>query len=657
MKRGCVGVLARLSVIIQTHLLAMTFPRFLLFFLLLSASAQAQSTPPLERLISVSLQNEPLNQALTIIGRAGQFSFSYNPGILNQSNSVSLRVINRPVREVLGQVFGGSVRLRSRGNHVILLRADEPEQPKDFMLDGYIIDGQTNRRVGAVSIFERTSLRSAVSNEYGYYRLKLPATLPVMRLEIRRQAYLSQSLTITARRSQPQNIYLTAVTAPVIPRAVPVLPIDTPSLPIDTDSANRLTPVAVELPIMLASADSGVASLPSALFDRSRRTIGRWALSAKQIITDINLDRDTLYRTWQVSFVPVIGTNGALGGRIINDYSVNALIGYSLGVRKAEVGGLLNLIGADVHGFQAAGFGNIVGGNTRGFQAAGFLNVNRGNVGPVQLAGFLNVVNGNTSGFQAAGFVNTVHGQTNGVQLAGFLNTNRQTVQAVQIAGFANVAGTDVLGWQVAGFTNIVRGQLTGYQLSGFLNMAQNVVGGRQFGFINVARSSEKTPFGFLSYVRQNGYRNIEISANEVTMLNATFRTGVRPFYNIFTAGLNPGSNIWSYGYGLGTATRERRGWSLSAEGTAHQLNRTGKGVENMNLLLRLSPTVIKQVNTRLGLSLGPTLNGYYSADLQTNPLLNQSILAVIVTPDGPANNRDEWSGWVGWQVGVRYGL
>ena len=97
----------------------MTVLRFLLLFSLLSVPAQAQSTPPLERLISVNLQNESLSQALITIGKAGQFSFSYNPAILNQSRTVTLRVSNRPVREVLGQLFGSSVRLRARGNHVI----------------------------------------------------------------------------------------------------------------------------------------------------------------------------------------------------------------------------------------------------------------------------------------------------------------------------------------------------------------------------------------------------------------------------------------------------------------------------------------------------------------------------------------------------------
>lgn len=650
MNRPLVGVSAGWLVIRLKSRSAML--RFCLVCLVLTfpASLFAQPTPPLERLVSLNLRNESFSQALATIGQAGNFSFSYNPALLPTNRTVTLRVVKRPVREVLGQLFGGSVRLRSRGNHIILLRADEPEQPKEFILDGYIIDGQTSERVGAVSLFERTSLRSAVSNEYGYYRLKLPATLSAVQLEVRRQAYLSQSLTIPSRRSQPQNIYLTA-----IPRPVVVDPLDT--RPLLTDTASRPSPVLTERPVIFASADSGVAAMPALFADRSRQMLGRWALSTKQLINSINLDRDTLYRTWQVSFVPGVSTNRLLGGRIINDYSLNVLAGYSLGVRKMELGGFLNLVREDVSGFQAAGFSNIVGGSTRGVQLAGFMNVVGKRVQGVQMAGFLNVVRGGVTGVQMAGFMNLTQGTANGVQVAGFLNTNRQTVQAVQIAGFANVATASVLGWQVAGFTNVVRGQLTGWQIGGFLNKARNVVSGRQIGFINVAHSSEKAPIGFFSYVRENGYRNVEVSANEVTTVNATFRTGVRQFYNVFSVGLNPAASVWSYGYGIGTATRESRGWSVTVEGAAHQLNQTDERPRNLNLLLRLSPAVVKQFGSRIGIAFGPTLNGYYSDNQTQNPLRELSLPAFIVSPDGPANNRDEWSGWLGWQAGLRMRL
>jgi len=599
----------------------MTSFRILICLLCLTTSLQAQSVSPLDRLITLNLSNELLEQALTAIGRAGQFSFSYNPTMLGQRQPVTLRVASRPVREVLAQLFGSSIRLRARGNHVILLQANEPEHPKNFILDGYVIDRETSERIGAASIFERTSLRSANSNDYGYYRLKLPASLSVVRLEVRRHDYLNQSLTVSSRRSQPQTIYLTGVPNRVIAQPVAIDPLDVKPLPTEETALTALS----DRPVLLASADSMAVPMSSSLLERSRQTLGRWALSTKQLITNLNLDRDTLYRTWQVSFMPGIGSNRLLGGRIINDYSVNILAGYSLGVRKMELGGFLNMVHDEVQGFQAAGFGNIVGGNTQGVQMAGFLN--------------------------------TVQGDVQGIQMAGFLNVNQKTMTGFQAAGFANITGDSVQGVQLAGFTNIVRGQVSGWQVSGFINVAGHVSKGHQLGFINVARSSETVPIGFLSYVHENGYRNIDISANEVTTANATFRTGVRSFYNIFTAGLNPGNNVWSFGYGLGTTTANRRGWSLALEAVVHQLNPTTRGIDNTALLLRLSPTVTKQFGGRLGLSVGPTLNAYYSDNALLNPLRNQSLPAVIVSPDTPGNNRDLWTGWIGWQAGLRYAL
>ncbi|MBC7572618.1 MAG: STN domain-containing protein [Spirosoma sp.] len=615
----------------------MTSFRILVCLFCLTTSLRAQSVSPLNRLITLNISNEPLEQALTAISRAGQFSFSYNPALLQQRQPVTLRVASRPVREVLAQLLGNGIRVRARGNHVILLQTNEPEQPKSFVLDGYVIDRETSERIGAASIFERTSLRSVNSNDYGYYRLKLPASLSLVRLEVRRQDYQNQSLTVSTRRSQPQPIYLTVVPSRITAQPSVIDPLDVKLLPIDTATLTALS----DRPVLLASVDSMVVPMPSSLLERSRQRVGRWALSTKQLITNINLDRDTLYRTWQVSFVPGIGSNRLLGGRIINDYSINILAGYSLGVRKMELGGFLNMVHDEVYGFQAAGFGNLAGGNTQG----------------VQLAGFTNVVGGRVQGVQLAGFLNTIQGEVQGVQLAGFLNANLKTTTGFQAAGFANIVGDSVRGVQLAGFTNIVRGPLSGWQVSGFINVAGHVRKGHQLGFINVARSSESAPIGFFSYVHENGYRNAAISTNEVTTANATFRTGVRSFYNIFTAGLNPGKDIWSFGYGLGTTTTDRRGWSLALEAIMHQLNPTTRGIDNTNLLLRLSPVVMKRFGGRVGLSVGPTLNAYYSDNALLNPLLNQSLPALVVSPDTPGNNRDLWTGWIGWEAGLRYAL
>ena len=46
---------------------------------------------------------------------------------------------------------------------------------------------------------------------------------------------------------------------------------------------------------------------------------------------------DTIYRNWQVSLLPYIGTNRQLSGNVVNKYSYNIFAGYSMGVRVMEV--------------------------------------------------------------------------------------------------------------------------------------------------------------------------------------------------------------------------------------------------------------------------------------------------------------------------------
>jgi hypothetical protein len=92
------------------------------------------------------------------ISREGRFEFSYNPTRIDANALVTVRLTNVPVRQVLNQVFPSSVTFKSRGNHVILTRSEQPEEaPKNFVLDGYISDELTGQRIAQASIFEKTT--------------------------------------------------------------------------------------------------------------------------------------------------------------------------------------------------------------------------------------------------------------------------------------------------------------------------------------------------------------------------------------------------------------------------------------------------------------------------------------------------------------------
>ncbi|ADB38393.1 STN and carboxypeptidase regulatory-like domain-containing protein [Spirosoma linguale] len=609
----------------------------LLLFIFIQNCVLAQGVPPLERLITVDIRNAPLENALREISRAGRFEFSYNPARIDGKALVTVRLTNVPVREVLNRVFQSQVTFKSRANYVILVRNDAPEpSPKNFLLDGYILDEQTGERIAQASIFEKTTLASTVSNPFGYYRLRLPTDLSAVRLDVRKQAYVGETVLIRSRLSHSVSIRMT----PIPPR----LSLETLPIRVTEDTirpVNTLAAVAVDLPA--PRLDSTVPTRPKSILEQGREQLTRLFVSAQQSIHDVNMTRDTLYRDWQVSFLPFIGTNHRLSGRISNRISVNALIGYSFGVRAFEVGGLFNLVRADVTGFQAGGLGNLVGGNVSG----------------VQLGGLFNLDGGTVEGVQAGGLFNVNMKQAQGVQLGGLFNANAgELTNIVQVGGLVNVARKSVRGLQLAGLANVAVGDVQGWQVSGIVNRARSVQGGHQIGLINLADSSGSVPIGLFSHVQKGGYRRFEVAATEINLLNLTYRTGVRRFYNIFSAGYNfeqPGSADLSVGYGLGTGFVLSRSTLFTLEGmNQHHFYFSQPENGSWNNQIRLSTLFETKLSRRLSLAYGPSVNWYFSGEDMTPPTRRPDLSLFSNGTDGFSNSR-HW-GWVGFQVGLRFG-
>ncbi|MCY7351974.1 MAG: hypothetical protein LH606_15130 [Cytophagaceae bacterium] len=362
-------------------------------------------------------------------------------------------------------------------------------------------DRLTGERLVLVSVYERHSLSAAVTNENGFYQLRLPASLNRADVRVVKQQYEPGLVMIRAATDQTRDVALTP--RPATERLQPLT-----LCPPDSDS---LLPTFETSPLL------------------------KTPVPTSQQVFSENVE-DTLRRAFQISFLPMLGTNHRLSGSVINNVSVNVLAGYSGGVDGFEVGGLVNLVRGSVHGVQLGGLGNLVRGNVQGVHVAGFVNFTRKNLWAVQVAGFVNAVGGSMKGAQVAGFANINAGSNNGFQLAGFTNLNGRDNQGAQISGFANGTLSNNTGLQLSGFANFARLNQHGWQISGFANYARTVTGGHQIGLFNYADSSATAPIGFLSFVRKNGYRRLEISGDEVLPANLTFRTGVRRFYNIFTA-------------------------------------------------------------------------------------------------------------------------
>jgi hypothetical protein len=526
------------------------------------ARAQTQTTI-LDRRIDVAFRNEKVTTVLSRIGQLGNFSFSYNSAIISSDDVVSIEMKNAPIREILNEIFKGSMTYKEKGSHVILNRVSV-KQPKSnvtsMIISGYVEDWFTNEKIVDASVYEKSSITSVLTDEFGFFRLKLDKKDGEdIILSVSKRDFIDETIVI----SQPGNQYLHVS----LKRTRPITPVDTvttarPDSTIVTDSVE----VA---PVIDPEIDPEEIPMPYSTSPNVRNI------------------RDTLYREIQVSLLPFVGSNGSLSGNVINDYSINIFGGYSMGTRQIELGFFFNIDRSDVSFLQIAGFGNIVGGNVIGAQAAGFFNLNGGETKAAQAAGFTNINFRDFQGVQAAGMANINLESADGVKVAGMANFSNGRSVGVSVAGFTNIHHGDFRGPQIAGFTNINSGRIVGPQVSAFFNYAGNVHG-TQVGFLNVADSLTGVPIGFLSIVR-HGYHKLELSADEVFYGNLAFRTGVKKFHNIIMAGYQPDTpfgreSVWSFGYGLGTAHKIFKWMDLNIDLTSQHVNKGGFTTELSSL-------------------------------------------------------------------------
>ncbi|WP_353717805.1 STN and carboxypeptidase regulatory-like domain-containing protein [Dyadobacter sp. 676] len=575
----------------------------------------------LEKRIVLKVTNLPLDETLQKIGDLGGFSFSYSPDMIDIKSRVTIQAVNQSVREILNAIFKDKVTFKERRRYIILqknTRTDKPQEPQDFDLDGYIIDNKTGKKLANASIYESVTLASAVSNQYGYYKIRLPASRPSLRLEVRKEDYIGKSIPIPTRKDTYLQISLNPDTLrPISGRVVTHTPVQVDSLHHKV-AVPQFEVVKTDLPRDTLFADSSANGNAITWADyetlrkRYRNVQNKFVsafASAKQAIHTRNIE-DTLYTSFQASILPFLGTNHGLSGNIVNEYSVNLIAGYSLGVSKLEIGSLLNVVRGNVTGFQFAGVGNVVGNDVTGFQYAHVVNMTLGN-------------------------------------FRGFQGTH-----------LLNYTGRNFTGFQVAGVGNVVVGELHGYQFSAGYNYAHTVRKGHQIGAVNYADSTATVPFGLFSWVHSNGYRRYEFSTDEFNYFNTAFKTGVSRFYNIFNlgfSGLAKDKPLFTIGYGFGTAQKLGKGWSANADFTGSLVLLEHNAADDISQgLVRFALGMEKKFGSRFALFAGPSLNTFFSKHSGLiNPEGKKGLSPVWIgqKPDGS----NKVYGWVGFQAGIRF--
>ena len=608
---------------------------FLLF--IITNVASAQQIPALEREVSLTVQEESVDKVLAKIAALTGIKFSYSPSFIQVTQKVSIQVYRRPVRSVLYLIFGEHVRYKSKGNFIILtanpIREEKKPEP-EVVVSGYVYDAN-GAPVAFASLLNKREQLSAVTNKYGYYSIKMPASKMPALIAVKKQDYRDTLVKMVQTKTQFDIV-------------IEEIRKDTIAM-VQKDTIKQVDTAQVLVTNKQQATDT-TKSVKTVL-----RDLEKWLLSesAKANIRNI---KDTIFSTVQFSVIPGVSTNKLLSGNTVNQVSVSLLAGYSKGITigavaglgnivsgnarygmaagilnvvsdsmiGVEASGMFNLNGGYTQGAQLAGFGNVNKGNINGLQAAGYFNVVRGNLQGAQLSGFANLTSGNVKGAQIAGFVNAVDGEVEGTQLAGFVNTNKGNMYGTQISGFANVVYGNSKSVQISGFGNFCSGELVGTQVSGLFNYAQTMHG-IQVGVINWSDSSTGIPIGLFSFSKK-GYHKIEASFDEMRQAQLSFRLGVQKLHNIFNVGVdltNRLDGLWNFGYGFGSYRNISEHWRFGGELTA-QLFLKGNQINQSAQVNTLFIGFERQFGKRFSIGIGPAYRvlNQYSNSTQVSDVL-----------------------------------
>jgi hypothetical protein len=363
----------------------------ILFFSILSP-LNAQELPILEKKISITSENESLENLLKRLSQKVGCVFSYSSSVIDVKRTYSGTFNDQPLRLILEELFAGGVEAKQKGVYVIL----SPRQisKKELVVSGYVVDENTGKAIRDATVYDPITLKSSITDEFGYFQLAIKnPNLDSVRLVVNKKDY-GDTLLVNDQLNPFQKVLLK-------------------TSEVDLEGVGK--------------------SLAKPMKDA-------WQWTKKSMgSTNLENVSDTLYRKVQVSLVPFIGTNRKLSGNVINDYSFNVWGGFSAGTNKVELGGLFNTNKGDVKFLQMAGLFNLVGGAMQG----------------VQMAGLTNVVLDDTRAVQMGGLGNFTSGSLQGVQLGGVLNLATKEVKGAQLGGVANYAHSDLSGVQVAGILNI----------------------------------------------------------------------------------------------------------------------------------------------------------------------------------------------------------
>jgi hypothetical protein len=282
------------------------------------------------------------------------------------------------------------------------------------------------------SVYERQQLISTLTNNDGYFRLRLRDKYPSAAISVSKDLYADTSLLLATGHDQEVTV--------------------------------GISPATYQLKVVDITSRTHVETT----------WFGNMFLSSRQKLTSLNIGAFLADKPYQMSLTPGLGSHGRMSGQVVNKISFNVLGGYAAGVDGFEIGGAFNIVKKDMQYVQIGGLFNIVGGKTNGVQIAGAHNNVLDSMKGVQIAGLSNITEGSQDGVQITGAIGQIYGNMKGVQMGGVMSITRGAINGWQIGGVGTYSGKEVKGVQIGGLFNCGKSNLLGGQIS----VAGNIVHG-----------------------------------------------------------------------------------------------------------------------------------------------------------------------------------
>lgn len=590
-----------------------------LFSLLLCVANICQAQSHLSKTVTVYATDERLEDVLKEISKQGDFFFSYNSKIIPDDSLISLTVKEKTVLEALNFIFKQQFEFKETPSHVIIQNHSAGQY---WYVSGYVKDLATGENVRDVSVFEKEQLVASMTNEQGYFKLRLKEKVPSISLNVSKSLYRDTIINIKPG--------------------------------VDQEVTVKIAPKRIELQEAIINSSGKYVE---------NTWFARLFLSSKQRLQSINLNKFFVDMPVQGSIFPGLGSQGKMTSQTTNNLSLNLIGGYTAGVEGLELGGVFNIVKNDAKYVQAGGLVNVVGGSFKGFQGAGFHNNVLGTFDGVQASGFSNITRGNLVGLQAAGVYNLTIGKVDGAQYSGIINMSIDTVTGAQMAGVVNSSIKPVRGIQAAGIVNFGVKEIKGVQMAGVLNFStQRVRGaqisglvnyatdyrGLQMGLFNFADTASGAAIGIFNFVLK-GYHKLSVYTNEYGTYNVSFKSGTKWLYNIYSMGVrNYTDKVYTYGLGWGSELSLSKRFSINPELAAEGIYMGSW--EDINSLVKLRVNLNVHFGKYVAIYAGPTYNTYYDNNITKVAGYSNELL-----PNNYKRNTydSNLSSWIGWNVGV----